>query len=97
MLKIKCFIVGGMILSSLLYVKAFASTNNTAACVAAASLAVNAANAANANKVCERDNDEKPGIVMTVFTYLTLLSYFALLFICLLQLTDLFLRKHDGI
>lgn len=91
-------IVGGMILSSSLYVKAFTPTNNTAACVAAATLAVNtanAANAANANKERERDNDKEPGIVTTAFAFFALLFFSTLLFMCLFQLVGLFLGERQ--
>jgi 1,4-dihydroxy-2-naphthoate octaprenyltransferase len=103
MLKTKCFIVGGIILSSSLQVKAFTPTNNTAACVAAAALAVNTANAANvanvanANKERERDNDKEPGIVTTAFAFFALLFFSILLFMCLVGIAGLFLEKDNGI
>lgn len=91
-------IVGGMILFSSLYVKAFTPTNNTAACVAAATLAVNTANAANvanANKERERDNDKEPGIVTTAFGFFVLLCFSALSFMCLFGIAGLFLGKDN--
>lgn len=92
-------IVGGMILSSSLYVKAFSPTNNTAACVAAAALATNAANAANAaaNEERERDNDKEPDIVTTVLVDIPLLFICALLFMGLSGLAVLFLEKDNDI
>lgn len=88
MLKTKCFIVGGMILSSLLQVKAFIPTNNTAACAAAAALAASAsasASQAMANKEREQDKDKEPDIVTTVFGFTALLCLSALLFMCLFE------------
>ncbi len=84
-------IIGGMILSSSLQVKAFIPTNNTAACAAAAALAANAANAANAaaNKECERDKDKEPDIVTIVFGFIV--------FLCLLEIAGLFLGKDNDI
>lgn len=100
MLKTKCFIVGGMILSSLLQVKAFIPTNNTAACAAAAALAASAsasASQAMANKEREQDKDKEPDIVTTVFGFTALLCLSALLFMCLFQLAGLFLGKDNDI
>ena len=100
MLKTKCFIVGGMILSSSLQVKAFTPANNTAACATAAAFAVNAsasASQATANKECEQDKDKEPDIVTTVFAFAALLCLSALLFMCLFQLAGLFLGKNNGI
>lgn len=100
MLNPKCFIVGGMILSSSLQVKAFTPTNNTAACAAAAAatLATNTAVLqANANKERERDKNNEPGIVTTAFGFTALLCFSALLFMCLFRLVGLFLEKDNGI
>ena len=95
MLKHKCFIIG-MVLSSSLYVKGFTPTNNTAACVATAALA-NTANAVNANKERERDNDKEPGIVTIAFAFIALLFFSALLFMCLFGIAGLFLGKDNDI
>ena len=92
-------IIAGMILSSLLQVKAFIPTNNTAACAAAA-LAVNvsaSASQAMANEEREQDKDKEPDIVTTVFGFIALLCLSALLFMCLFQLVGLFLGKDNGI
>ena len=98
MLKTKCFIVGGMILSSSLQVKAFTPTNNTAACVATAALATNTAVLqANANKERERDKDKEPDMVTTVFVFIFLLFLSALLFMCLFGLFGFFLKEDNGI
>lgn len=89
MLKNKCFIIGGMILSSSLQVKAFIPTNNTAACAAAANAA--------ANKERERDKDKEPDIVTTAFGFIVLLFFSALLFMCLFEIASLFLGKDNDI
>lgn len=87
-------------MSSSLYVKAFTPTNNTAACVAAATLAVNTANAANAtnaNKERERDNDKEPGIITVAFGFFALLFLSTLLFMCMFEIAGLFLREDNDI
>lgn len=92
-------IVGGMILSSSLYVKAFTPTNNTAACVAVANAAAANAAAANAaaNKERERDEDKEPDIVTTAFGFIVLLCFSALLFMCLFGIAGFFLGKDNDI
>ena len=93
MLNPKCFIVGGMILSSSLQAKAFTPASNTAACAAAAALAVNTAVLqANANKERERDKDKEPDIVTTAFGFVALLFLSILLFMCLFGIAGLFLE-----
>lgn len=77
MLNPKCFIVGGMILSSSLQVKAVIPTGNTAACAATVAAAANTAVLrANANKERERDENKESDI----FDVIALLFLFALLF-----------------
>lgn len=93
-------IVGGMILSSSLQVKAFTPTNNTAACVAAAALATSAsasASQAMANKERERDNDKEPGILTVAFGFTALMFLSTLLFMCMFQIVGLFLREDNDI
>jgi hypothetical protein len=87
MLKTKCFIVGGMILSSSLQVKAFTPTNNTAACVAAA--ANTAVLHANANKERERDKDKEPDTVTAAFIFFVIL--------CLCKIAVLFSEKIETV
>jgi divalent metal cation (Fe/Co/Zn/Cd) transporter len=98
MLNPKCFIVGGMILSSSLQVIAFTPTNNTAACVAVTALATNTAVLqANANKERERDKDKELDMVTTVLVFIALLFLSALLFMCLFGLAGFFLGKDNDI
>jgi hypothetical protein len=99
MLKLKCFIIG-MILSSSLQVKAFTPANNTAACASVAALAASAsasASQAMANKERERDKDKEPDMVTTVLVFIALLFLSALLFMCLFGLAGLFLKEDNGI
>lgn len=87
-------IIGGMILSSSLQVKAFTPTSNTAACVT--TLATNAAvSQANANKEREQGKNKEPDILTTPFGFVVLCFSFTLLFICLSVLDGSFFERRQ--